>query len=144
MEQLRRSRIRSPCDAVLFRWQPVCWFVWKSADRIGCDGAAWKQRRPEVLELVWIRQSCRMVCLFRVMVCRSKWLNRKWKSSEVLIVQFRCYLVSGKEQMAKWWDNPISRNDYFLRLESRWNIRPRRNCRKVRRWTSLHDRREFQ
>ena len=24
MEQLRRSPIRSPCDAVLFRWQPVC------------------------------------------------------------------------------------------------------------------------
>ncbi len=131
MEQLRRSRIRSPCDAVLFRWQPVCRFVWKSADCLGSNGADWKQRRSEVLELVWIRQPCRMVCLFRVMVCQSKWFNRKRKSSEVLIVQFRCYLVSEKEQMAKWWNNPISWNDYFLRLGSRWNIRPRRNCRKV-------------
>ena len=81
MEQLRRSPIRSPCDAVLFRWQPVCWFVWKSADCLGGNGAAWKQRRSEVLELVWIRQSGRMVCLFCKLVCGSERSDCKWECS---------------------------------------------------------------
>lgn len=86
MEQLWRSRIRSPCDAVLFRWQPVCWFVWKSADCIGSNGADREQWRPEVLELVWIRQPSRMVCLFCELVCRSKRSDSKWECSKVLIV----------------------------------------------------------
>ena len=29
-------------------------FVWKSADSLGSNGADWKQRWSEVLELVWI------------------------------------------------------------------------------------------
>ena len=43
-------------NVALSRARPVSYthLVWKSADRIGCDGAAWKQWRSEVLELVWI------------------------------------------------------------------------------------------
>ena len=101
MEQLRRSPIRSPCDAVLFRWQPVFWFVWKSADCLGGNGADRKQRRPEVLELVWVRQPSRMVCLFCELVCRTKWNGCIWTSIEVFKLCCRSKLVSGTRKMER-------------------------------------------
>ena len=71
----------------------VCQFVWKSTDCLGSKGTDRKQRWTEVLELVWFQQPDRMVSLFRIMVCRPKWLKRKRKNPEVFTVQFRSPVV---------------------------------------------------
>ena len=58
---------------VMFEIPVVCWLLAK----FGIINASWMsahRRRTEILRVVWVSLSCRVVWLLRVMVCRAMWV----------------------------------------------------------------------
>ena len=93
LARLRRPGIRSTCDAVLFRWKPVCRIVREQPDGIRGNGAGREPGRPEVLVMVWIQRKGGMVRLFCIMVRGSVWVDHKRGGSEVCILPGWCGMV---------------------------------------------------
>ena len=90
----------SPCASVLFWRGIVCRTFWKWAACDHCEKPVGERRRPEVLVVVGIHRATRMVCLFRVLVCRPGRTHSKRCGAKIFCLYGREELVSKPRKMA--------------------------------------------
>ena len=65
-----------------------------------CEKPVGERRRPEVLVVVGIHRATRMVCLFRVLVCRPGRTHSKRCGAKIFCLYGREELVSKPRKMA--------------------------------------------
>lgn len=78
----------------------VCRTFWKWAACDHCEKPVGERRRPEVLVVVGIHRATRMVCLFRVLVCRPGRTHSKRCGAKIFCLYGREELVSKPRKMA--------------------------------------------
>ena len=66
---------------------------YRQSDNRSGGSIAGRKRRNNLLELVWLWKSGRVVCLLCVLVCRPERLYSEWSHSEIFSLFGRCEMV---------------------------------------------------